>query len=168
MCQVILTFMAMLNGYGLASGLIQQKTITRARSRQLFGMLILLNVTLAIAQVSLAPLAAAYYRQPIVGDMLRVQALLYLTTPFIALPYALLSGRWTFAIRRRPTSPRRSPRASAALGGALYGLGRLDAGDRADRAVQRARRDDDVERAVAGVAELRLSRRRARSRAMAG
>ena len=87
MTQVILVFVNMLNGYGLASGLIQQAEIDRRHVRQLFGMLLLLNGGLALAQVLvLAPLAAAYYRQPIVAELLRVQALLYLTTPFIALP----------------------------------------------------------------------------------
>lgn len=123
MCQVILTFMAMLNGYGLASGLIQQKEISHREVRQLFGMLIALNVALAIAQVSLAPLASAYYRQPIVGDMLRVQALLYLTTPFIALPYALLSRSMDFRHQAKANITASIASASAALGGALYGLG---------------------------------------------
>lgn len=123
MCQVILTFMAMLNGYGLASGLIQQTTITTREVRQLFGMLILLNAALAIAQLSLAPIAAAYYRQPIVGDMLRVQALLYLTTPFIALPYALLSRAMDFRHQAKANITASIASASTALGGALYGLG---------------------------------------------
>ncbi|KQO08395.1 lipopolysaccharide biosynthesis protein [Sphingomonas sp. Leaf242] len=123
MCQVVLTFMAMLNGYGLASGLIQQKEISHHEVRQLFGMLIVLNVTLAIAQLSLAPLAAAYYRQPIVGDMLRVQALLYLTTPFIALPYALLSRAMDFRHQAKANITASVASASAALGGAMYGLG---------------------------------------------
>ncbi len=123
MCQVILTFMAMLNGYGLASGLIQQTTITNREVRQLFGMLILLNAALAIAQLSLAPIAAAYYRQPIVGDMLRVQALLYLTTPFIALPYALLSRAMDFRHQAKANITASIASASTALGGALYGLG---------------------------------------------
>ena len=124
MCQVVLTFMAMLNGYGLASGLIQQQTITRTEVRQLFGMLIVLNVGLAVAQVAvLAPLASAYYRQPIVGDMLRVQALLYLTTPFIALPYALLSRAMDFRHQAKANIVASIASASAALGGALYGLG---------------------------------------------
>jgi len=123
MCQVILTFMGMLNGYGLASGLIQQKTITHREVRQLFGMLILLNVALAIAQVLLAPVAAAYYRQPIVGDMLRVQALLYLTTPFIALPYALLYRAMDFRHQAKANITASIASASVALGGALYGLG---------------------------------------------
>jgi O-antigen/teichoic acid export membrane protein len=123
MYQVILSFMGMLNGYGLASGLIEQKTITDREVCQLFGMLILLNVALAIAQVSLAPLAAAYYRQPIVGDMLRVQALLYLTTPFIALPYALLSRAMDFRHQAKANITASIASASVALGGALYGLG---------------------------------------------
>ena len=123
MCQVILTFMAMLNGYGLASGLIQQTTISSREVRQLFGMLILLNAALAIAQLSLAPIAAAYYRQPIVGDMLRVQALLYLTTPFIALPYALLSRAMDFRHQAKANITASIASASTALGGALYGLG---------------------------------------------
>ena len=123
MCQVILTFMAMLNGYGLASGLIQQKEISEREVRQLFGMLIVLNGALAIAQLSLAPLASAYYRQPIVGDMLRVQALLYLTTPFIALPYALLSRAMDFRHQAKANITASIASASAALGGALYGLG---------------------------------------------
>ena len=124
MCQVVLTFMAMLNGYGLASGLIQQKTISHTEVRQLFGMLILLNVGLAVVQlVVLAPLASAYYRQPIVGDMLRVQAILYLTTPFIALPYALLSRAMDFRHQAKASIVASIASASAALGGALGGLG---------------------------------------------
>jgi len=121
MCQVVLTFMAMLNGYGLASGLIQQKEISEREVRQLFGMLIVLNVGLAVAQLTLAPLASAYYRQPIVGDMLRVQALLYLTTPFIALPYALLSRAMDFRHQAKANITASIASASAALGGALYG-----------------------------------------------
>jgi O-antigen/teichoic acid export membrane protein len=124
MCQVVLTFMAMLNGYGLASGLIQQKAISTRDVRQLFGMLIVLNGGLALAQLLLlAPLAAAYYRQPIVGDMLRVQALLYLATPFIALPYALLSRAMDFRHQAKANIVASIAGAGAALGGALYGLG---------------------------------------------
>src|SRR3546814_7203588 len=85
MTQVVLVLLAMLDGYGLASGLIQQREVTERQIRQLFGMLILLNLALALAQIALAPWAAAYYRQPRVADLLRWQALLYLPTPFIAL-----------------------------------------------------------------------------------
>ncbi len=123
MAQVVLVLLNMLNGYGLASGLIQQPQVTPRMVRQLFGMLILLNVGLAAMQLMLAPLAAAYYRQPIVADMLRVQALLYLTTPFIALPYALLGRRMDFRYQARANIVASIASASAALGGATAGLG---------------------------------------------
>lgn len=124
MTGVVLVFLNMLNGYGLASGLIQKPEITHRDIRQLFGMLLLLNALLAAAQVFiLAPAAAAYYRQPIVAHMLQVQALLYATTPFIALPYALLSRTLDFKLQARVNILASIASASAALGGALAGLG---------------------------------------------
>ncbi|MDQ2878175.1 MAG: lipopolysaccharide biosynthesis protein [Pseudomonadota bacterium] len=124
MTQVVLVLLNMLNGYGLASGLIQARTIGKREIRQLFGMLLLLNAVLAIAQLTvLAPLAAAYYRQPIVAHMLRVQALLYLTTPFIALPYVLLSRAMDFRLQARVNILASIASAGTALGGALAGWG---------------------------------------------
>ncbi|MEG3177955.1 lipopolysaccharide biosynthesis protein [Sphingomonas sp. RB3P16] len=124
MTGVVLVFLNMLNGYGLASGLIQKPEVTTRDIRQLFGMLLLLNGALAAAQIFLlAPAAAAYYRQPIVAHMLQVQALLYCTTPFIALPYALLSRTLDFKLQARVNIVASMASASAALGGALSGLG---------------------------------------------
>ena len=123
MGQVVITFLAMLDGQGLANGLIRQKTVEHRDVRQLFGMLIVLNLALAIIQVSFAPLGSAYYRQPIVGDMLRVQAVLYLTTPFIALPYALLARSMDFRHQAKANITASIASAVTALGGALYGLG---------------------------------------------
>ncbi|RYF11221.1 MAG: lipopolysaccharide biosynthesis protein, partial [Deltaproteobacteria bacterium] len=123
MAQVVLVFLNMLNGFGLASGLIQAADVTERQVRQLFGMLIALNAALAAFQLMLAPLAAIYYRQPIVADMLRVQALLYLTTPFIALPFALLSRRMDFRHQARANICASIAAAAAALGGALAGWG---------------------------------------------
>ena len=123
MTQVILVLLTMLNGYGLASGLVQRKEISREQVAQLFGMLLLINGGLALVQLIGAPLAAAYYRQPIVTDMLRVQALLYLTTPFIALPYALLAREMDFRKQAKVNIASSIASASTALGGALAGLG---------------------------------------------
>jgi len=123
MTGVVLALLNMLNGYGLASGLVQQKDVTPRQIRQLFGMLIVLNVGLAALQLALAPLAAAYYRQPEVATLLRVQALLYLTTPFIALPYALLSRAMDFRQQAKVNMVAAVASAVTALGGALAGLG---------------------------------------------
>ncbi|MEI9927170.1 MAG: oligosaccharide flippase family protein [Sphingomonas sp.] len=67
MTQVVLVLLNMINGYGLASALVRRDRADLTARRQLFGMLILLNVGLAAIQVGMAPIAAAYYRQPIVA-----------------------------------------------------------------------------------------------------
>jgi O-antigen/teichoic acid export membrane protein len=123
MTQVILVLLNMLNGYGLASGLIQQPQVDRRAMRQLFGMLLLLNLGLGATQFLMAPLAAAYYRQPQVADLLRVQALLYLATPFIAFPYALLARAMDFRKQAQVNLVSSTAGALAALAGAYAGLG---------------------------------------------
>lgn len=123
MTQVVVLLLNMLNGYGLASGLIRQPEVTDRQIRQLFGMMLLVNLGLAIIQLILAPVAAAYYRQPIIGQMLQVQALIYLTTPFMALAYALLSRSMDFRRQARVNILSSIASAAAALGGALAGFG---------------------------------------------
>ncbi|HEY0078480.1 MAG TPA: oligosaccharide flippase family protein, partial [Pyrinomonadaceae bacterium] len=96
MTQVVLVLLNLMNGWGFASALVQRKRIDREQVRQVFGLLILLNSALAAIQFLAAPLAAAYYRQPEVADLLRVQAVLFLSTPLIALPSALLGREIDF------------------------------------------------------------------------
>jgi O-antigen/teichoic acid export membrane protein len=123
MTQVVLFLLGMLSGYGLANALIQKPEVTHRDLRQLFGMLVLLNVGLALAQLLIAPLAAVYYRQPIIADLLRAQALLYLTTPFSAFAYALLARRMEFATQAKVNLLSAVAGALAAIGGASAGLG---------------------------------------------
>lgn len=96
MTQVVLVLFNFLNGYSFASSLIQADSVDTRRIRQAFGLLILLNAALAAAQYLSAPYAAAYFRQPIVGEMLRLQCLLYLATPFVAVPSAVLARSLDF------------------------------------------------------------------------
>jgi len=97
MSSVILVFLNFLNGYGFASSLIQSEKVEPIRIRQAFGMLLLLNTGLALIQLFIAPaLAVQYYQEPIVGDMIRWQALIYLSTPFMVIPEALMSRNLEF------------------------------------------------------------------------
>ena len=123
MSQVVLVLLNLLNGYGLASALIQRETVEPRHVRQLFGMLLLLNFGMAALQFVAAPLAAAYYRQPMVADLLRVQSLFYLATPFIALPYALLSREMDYRRQAQANLASAVAGAATALGGALAGWG---------------------------------------------
>ncbi|ANY21404.1 Teichuronic acid biosynthesis protein TuaB [Tsuneonella dongtanensis] len=96
MTQAVVTALAFLNGQSFATSLIQTDRLDERRIGQVFGMLLLLNGSLALAQVLLAPYAARYYGEPLVADMLRVQAFIFLTIPFAALPQELLARRIEF------------------------------------------------------------------------
>ncbi|MEP7350650.1 MAG: lipopolysaccharide biosynthesis protein [Sphingorhabdus sp.] len=97
MTSVVLVFLNFLNGYGFVSALIQSEKVEPLRIRQAFGMLILLNGGLALIQLAVvAPLAAAYFEEPVVAAMLRWQSLIYLATPFLILPEAMLTRNLEF------------------------------------------------------------------------
>ncbi len=123
MTGVVMALMGMLDGYGLANGLIRQSHVTPRMIRQLLGMLIAVNVGLAAIQVAIAPIAAVYYRQPEVAALLRVQALMYLTTPFIALPAAMLARAMDFRAQAKANMLAAMAGAITALTGALAGWG---------------------------------------------
>jgi O-antigen/teichoic acid export membrane protein len=123
MCDVVFTFLGLMSGWGFASGLIRSESIDREQIRQVFGLLILTNAGLALAQFLLAPLAAAYFRQPMITDLLRVQSALYLIMPFIALPQNLLARRLDFKRQGQVNLVAALVSAATALGCALGGLG---------------------------------------------
>lgn len=96
MTSVVLAFLNFLSGYGFASSLVQAETVSKTEIRQIFGILLLLNAGLACIQLTIAPLAAAYYDQPEIGQMLRWQALIYLATPFTIVPEVLMTRNLQF------------------------------------------------------------------------
>lgn len=96
MAQVVVTALAFLNGQSFATSLIQADRIDERRTGQVFGMLLLLNGALAATQLAIAPLAAAYFGEPLLAQMLRVQAVIFLTIPFSALQQELLARRIEF------------------------------------------------------------------------
>jgi hypothetical protein len=63
MTQVVLAFLAFLNGWGFASALVQSDSVDPFRIRQAFGLLLLLNALLAAIQYS-----AHRSRRPIMGS----------------------------------------------------------------------------------------------------
>lgn len=123
MTSVVLVLLGLLNGYGFANAAIQDKDLDRHKLRQLFGLLFVINGALAAAQYLAAPLVAAYYGQPLVSDLLRVQALIYLTNPFLALGYAVLSRQMDFRRQAQVNMASAMLGALTALGGAFAGWG---------------------------------------------
>ncbi|WP_241761230.1 lipopolysaccharide biosynthesis protein [Erythrobacter sp. NAP1] len=89
MSQVVVTALAFLNGSSFATSLVQTDRIDDRRIGQVFGLLLMFAGVLATAQLMIAPFAAEYFGEPVVADMLRLQAIIFLTVPFTALP-----GEW--------------------------------------------------------------------------
>lgn len=123
MSQVVLVALNFLNGHSFASSLIQQDEVTNERIAQVFGLLLLFNVILAVAQSAAAPFIAEYFRQPIIADMLHVQTLIYLITPFIALPTVLLARNLNFKAQAKADLAGAMAGAATALAGAISGAG---------------------------------------------
>lgn len=96
MSQVVVTALAFLNGQSFATSIVQTERIDERRVAQVFGMLVIANVLLASIQFLSAPYAAAYFDEPIVAELLRVQAAIFLTIPFIAMPSEWLARKLEF------------------------------------------------------------------------
>ena len=123
MSQVVVTALAFLNGQSFATSLVQARHINERRIAQIFGLLLVSNILLAICQFLFAPYAAAYFGEPLVAHMLRVQALIFLTVPFTALPTELLARRLEFRKQGQVTMVTALVGASTALALAWAGYG---------------------------------------------
>jgi O-antigen/teichoic acid export membrane protein len=123
MTGAVLLLLGLLNGYSFANAIIQDRSAGHVQLRQLFGLLIVVNGALALLQVLTAPLVAAYFGQPQVAVLLRVQALIYLTNPFLSLGYAVLAREMDFRKQAQVNMASAVTGALVALGGALGGLG---------------------------------------------
>ena len=123
MTGVVLAFLDLFKGWGFASALVRQERVDPHRIGQAFGLLVLLNAALAAIQIAIAPLAADYFNQPMVADLLRIQALFYLANPFTALGHALLARRLEFKRQSRIDLVAALLSAATALGCAFAGFG---------------------------------------------
>lgn len=123
MTQVVIGLAQLMNGYGFAASLVQAERLEPSRISQIFGMLILTNLAIAAAQFAGAPIAAAWFDQPRLTALLRVQSLIHLTTPFIIMPQALLARSMDFRAQGRANIAAAAVGALAAPACALAGLG---------------------------------------------
>lgn len=119
----VMVLLGMLTGQGFAGALIRAESITDRDIRQTFGLLILMNGGIALIQFAVAPIVAGYFRHPLVADMLRMQALLYIANPFIVLPGALLARAMDFRRQAKVNLVAAAVGALTSLIGALSGLG---------------------------------------------
>lgn len=123
MAAVMMTILDFLNGYGVASALIQQKDVSPRIIRQALGIMICLNTGIAIIQFAAAPLVAAYFGKPEIEALLHHLAFIYLATPFIIVPEVLLSRSLDFKRQAIANLTGAVVGAIVSLGCALAGYG---------------------------------------------
>lgn len=123
MTAVVLTFLGLFSGWGFASALVRDEKTDKVKIGQAYGMLILMNLALAAGQWLAAPFAADYFNQPMVGELLRVQALFFLANPLLALGHALLVRRLKFKLQSQIDLGAAVLSAATALACAYAGLG---------------------------------------------
>ena len=123
MTQVVMNLLLLANGYSFTGALVQAQTIERRQVAQVFGVLILMNFSIAAIQVATAPLAAACFRAPQLTPLIWALAAGHLTTPFVMVPQALLSHRLDFRTQARANILAAIVAAIVAPACALAGLG---------------------------------------------
>jgi O-antigen/teichoic acid export membrane protein len=96
MSEVVFSLLMVLSSAGLGSALIQAKDVNDRQIRQMFGMLLVVNVALFAVLFLGAPLIGAYYQKPRVTLISQVLSIGFLLIPFITIPSALLSREIDF------------------------------------------------------------------------
>ena len=124
MTGVVLVLLNMLAGYGLASGFVQEAEVSPRDHRQLLGLLVAINGPLLVLQALVAaPLAAHFFAEPRIADLLFAQAFYFLAGPPIAYGQAVLSRAMDFRAQAAINLAAAVAGALAAVAGALAGLG---------------------------------------------
>jgi teichuronic acid exporter len=87
---VFIAFLSIVDDLGLAAALIQRKELNTLLIRQIFTLLLLVNVLFLILLFTAAPVIAAFYETPRLIPMIQVLSLRFLLVPFTMIPEALL------------------------------------------------------------------------------
>ena len=96
MASVMTAFFAMLAELGLGLAVVQAQNIERARLRQVFGAVLLINSGIFLVLQLCAPLLAAFYEEARLINVIRVLAIQFLLLATITIPSAMLQREMQF------------------------------------------------------------------------
>ncbi len=93
---VIIGFLALINEMGMGAALIQRKEIDKLVSSQVFGLALLVNITVFLVVCLCAPLIAMFFREPQLEAMIYYLGSGFLVSSFLIVPNAILNRRMEF------------------------------------------------------------------------
>lgn len=99
MATVFIAFLTMFSEFGLGAALVQKTKLNDRILRQAFGMILVINLSLAALLALAAPLIGVFYTEPRVVPVIRVLALQFVLAAFSVIPDAQLQRRMEFRNR---------------------------------------------------------------------
>lgn len=90
MAAVVLGLILLLNEMGLGSALIQQASLSRVELERVFGLLLVVNLGLALALIGAAPAIAVFFDEPRVTPLIQVMALRLPLMALLVVPRSML------------------------------------------------------------------------------
>ena len=96
MAMVFVTLCFMLNEMGMGAALVQSRELTDKLLRQAFGLVLLLNGTIAVLLLAVSPLIAAFYEEPRLTEMVPALAIQFPIMAFSVIPSAILTREMNF------------------------------------------------------------------------
>jgi teichuronic acid exporter len=98
MTAAITAFFALVSELGLGASIVQARTISQHEAETIFGLIICLNLGIVAALYVTAPLAAQFFEEPGLVDVIRVASLQFLFTAIGAAPTALIQRAMNFRL----------------------------------------------------------------------
>lgn len=123
MAVVITGVIGIVNDIGLGDSIVQNKGLGRSAIEKIFGLLIIINLSLFIGLYFLSPYVAQFFNEPLVSSVLRVVTLELLLIPFLIIPKALLTRKMNFKVISISDFSRAVIASLATLAMALSGFG---------------------------------------------
>lgn len=96
LCATVMVVAGILRDFGVSEYLNQEKDLTEDKIRAAFGIAIVLAWSIGLVIVCIRHAAAAYYREPLVADLLLVLSINFLILPFGSPAFALMSREMAF------------------------------------------------------------------------
>jgi len=96
MAGVFITYLATINELGLGAAIIQRKTLDDNMIRQIFGLLLLVNIALFFLCFLLAPPISYFFGEPRLVPLVRFLAIQFVIASFVIIPQSLIDREMLF------------------------------------------------------------------------
>lgn len=99
MAMVVISLLVLVNALGLAAVLVHNRALSEYERRQIFGVVIIVNVSFCVGLILAAPILADFYNEPRLTDIMRVLALQFVMLIFETIPQSQLERDLDFKNR---------------------------------------------------------------------